>query len=479
MSHEESAARRLMVALGRTLAVAAVAAVAAPLTAFALAQPLHAQVTGQALTHALDSAARAHIDSPIVPGVSVAVVRGGEVLLQGGYGFVDLEWGVHTPAAGDASYEIGSVTKQFTAAAILLLVEEGKVDLDADLTEYLDFDTQGRTVTVRRLMDHTSGIRSYTEMPVFGTLATLDLPQDTLVRLVEAEPFDFEPGTAQIYNNSAFFFLGLIVESLSGQTYEDFVQERLFDPAGMTESYYCDEVAMRDRRAHGYDMAGPEELIRAQYLNHAWPYAAGSLCSTVADLVKWNRALHGGRILSDASYHEMTTARPLENGMPIGYAMGITDGMRGEIPINSHGGGINGFVSMLEWYPEQELSIVVLQNSTAPPGAGALASAFANLVLGPVPDHVEQPFDGSLAELEGTYRGIARGQMMQIDVRANGGQLEFTPEGADAPMVPTHIGDLTWATGGTRLIFRRVGDAIGELRFTGGSAHYVLERIDS
>ena len=109
-----------------------------------------AQVAGQALTHALDSAAQAHVESAIVPGVSVAVVRGGEVLLRKGYGFVDLEWGVRTPAEGDASYEIGSVSKQFTAAAILLLAEEGRIDLDADVTEYIDFDTRGRSIQIGR-----------------------------------------------------------------------------------------------------------------------------------------------------------------------------------------------------------------------------------------------------------------------------------------------------------------------------------------
>ena len=438
-----------------------------------------AQVTGRDLTHALDAAARAHVESVIVPGVSVAVVRGGEVLLQGGYGFVDLEWGVQTPLAGDASYEIGSVTKQFTAAAILLLEEEGKIDLDSDFTQYIDFNTQGRTVSVRRLLDHTSGIRSYTEMSAFAELSVLDLPRDTLVRLVEAEPFDFEPGTAQIYNNSAFFLLGLIIESLSGQSYEDFVQERLFDPAGMADSYYCHEALMRDRRAHGYDAVGPERLIRARYIDHAWPYAAGSLCSTVGDLVKWNRALHGGRLLSGASYEQMTTARPLEDGSIIGYAMGIGDGTRGGTPVSAHGGGINGFVSQLAWYPEHDLSIVVLQNSTAPPGAGALAAAFVDRVLGPEPEPVAEPYAGSLAELEGRYRGISRGRMMDVAVRENGDRLEFSEEEDDAPVVPTHVGDLTWASGEVRYIFRRVGGQVSELRFSAGSAHYVLERIGS
>ncbi|MDC0159836.1 beta-lactamase family protein [Gemmatimonadales bacterium] len=438
---------------------------------------VESQVRAPALTNALDSAVRSFVESPVVPGVSVAVVRGGEVLLQRGYGFVDLEWGVRTPVSGEASYEIGSVTKQFTAAAILLLVEEGKIDLDADFTHYIDFNSRGRVIPVRRLLDHTSGVRSYTDMSVFGALSISELPRDTLVRLVEAEPFDFEPGRAQIYNNSAFFILGLIIESLSGQNYEDFVQRRLFDPAGMTESYYCDEVGIRERRANGYDAVGPQQLIRARYLNHQWPYAAGSLCSTVADLVRWNRALHGGLILSDASYREMTTARPLENGMPIRYAMGISDAMRGRTPVHAHGGGINGFVSMLAWYPEHELTIAVLQNSTAPPGAGTLAETFANLVLGPVPEPVAQRYDGALTELEGVYRGIARGQTMGVRIRVIDGRLQIFREGEEKPAIPVYIGELTWVDRGTHYIFQRSDTGIAELRYTAGSAHYVLKRV--
>lgn len=429
------------------------------------------------LTAALDSATRAHVASPIIPGVSVAVVRGGEVLLQGGFGFVDLEWDVETPAEGTASYEIGSVTKQFTSASVLLLVEEGRLDLDADFTRYIDFDTQGRTVPLRRLLDHTSGIRSYTEMEVFGAIAVTDLPQDTLLRLVEAEPFDFEPGTAQIYNNSAYFILGLIIERVTGQSYEDFVQERLFDPAGMTESYYCDEEAMRERRAHGYDAVGPDQLIRARYLNHAWPYAAGSLCSTVSDLVKWNRALHGGRILSEASYREMTTARPLEDGTLIRYAMGIGDDERAGTPVRAHGGGINGFVSQLSWYPEHQLSIVVLQNSTAPPGAGGLAAVLADLVLGPVPDPVARPFAGSISELSGRYRGVSRGRMMEVEVGEEGGRLSFSEDGDDTPTMPVHVGNATWVEGNARFTFVREAGRVVELRVDVGSGHYVLERI--
>ena len=173
----------------RRLAVLAVAALAA----VAFPRPGAAQIQDRAtLVAALDSLARAHADEDGVAGVSVAVVRGADTLLLGGYGLVDLEWNVPTPRDASASYEIGSVTKQFTAAALLKLVEDGKVDLDADFTEYVDFDTRGHEIPVRRLLDHTSGIPGYTEMPVFGELAMKQLPRDSLVSLVEAEPFLFE-----------------------------------------------------------------------------------------------------------------------------------------------------------------------------------------------------------------------------------------------------------------------------------------------
>ena len=235
-----------------------------------------------ALVAALDSAARAHAEQEMVAGVSVAVVQGADTLLMAGYGSADLEWGVPTPPDGGASYEIGSVTKQFTAAAILLLAERGDLDLDADASTYVpEFDFKGRSVPLRRLLDHTSGIKGYTEMPVFGELAMMDLPRDTLVTLVESEPFEFEPGTAAIYNNSAYFLLGLVIEAVSGQSYEDFVAENLFGPLGMEDSYYCSESAIRQDRAHGYD-GTPDGLIRKRYLDHTWPYAAGSSCEPPA-----------------------------------------------------------------------------------------------------------------------------------------------------------------------------------------------------
>ncbi|KPJ84032.1 MAG: hypothetical protein AMS19_02215 [Gemmatimonas sp. SG8_23] len=459
---------------------------AAALAALALLAVQPAASRGQPtrdLQAALDSAVQQYVGSPIVPGVSVAVVRGEEVLLRRGYGLVDLEWDVATPADAGASYEIGSVTKQFTAAAVLLLAEEGLVDLDADFTDYVAFDTGGRTIPVRRLLDHTSGIESYTDMPVFGELTPFTLPRDTLLRLVEEEPFDFEPGTALIYNNTGFFVLGLIVEEVSGQAYEDFVAERLFEPAGMDDSYYCHHELWRGRRAHGYDAVGPERLIRARYLDHTWPYAAGSLCSTVDDLVKWNQALHGGDILGPESYAVMITPTPLVDGSPVRYAMGIANQEVGGRRVLAHGGGINGFTSHLAYYPDEELSVVVLQNSTAPPGPASLATDLVNLVLG-APDRPEPVvFEGDPSRFAGSYTGVGRGADLTVIVSVEDGDLMFRQHDArapepDEPMETLYRGGLTWSEGPTRLRFVEEGGRVTELRFEATSAHYVLKRSE-
>ena len=434
------------------------------------------EVPRSGLVAALDSVAAAHLQHELVAGVSVAVVRGTDTLLMKGYGLVDLEWDVPTPEDGSASYEIGSMTKQFTAAGILRLVEEGKLDLEADFTQYLPgFDTKGHRVPLRRLLDHTSGIRSYTEMPGFGELSMKKLPRDTLVSLVEAEPFDFEPGTALIYNNTAYFLLGLIIEAVTDQTYQEYLAGQFFGPLGMNDTYYCSERAVRERRAHGYD-GSPGGLVRKGYLDHTWPFAAGSLCSTVGDLVKWNQALHGGRVLAAESYQAMITPSPLEDGTPIRYAMGLGISGEGKHRAIAHGGGINGFLSDGRYYPEDGLIILVLQNSTGPQGPGALGAALAESVLGAAPELEAKPYAGDLNELVGSYSGPARGQHLTLEVTLDGDALVFIPEGTTHHMRPVHLEDLTWGMGTTRVWFLRNEGRVTELRLDQGSGHYVLKR---
>jgi CubicO group peptidase (beta-lactamase class C family) len=437
-----------------------------------------AQIRDRAqLVAKLDSAARAHVEHAMVAGVSVAVVRGPDTLLLRGYGYADLEWSLPTPPDASASYEIGSVTKQFTAAAIMKLVEAGKLDLDEDFTKYLpDFDTRGHRVPLRRLLDHTSGIKGYTEMPVFGEIATKALPRDTMIALVEAQPFEFEPGTAQIYNNSAFFLLGLVIEKVSGQSYEDYIAMQLFQPSGMRSSYYCSASAIRERKAHGYD-ASPQGLAHKRPLDHTWPYSAGSLCSTAGDMVRWNRALHGGLILKPASYEAMTTPMPLLDGSPLSYAMGLGVEDRAGRRIISHGGGINGYLSDVRYVRDEELVIVVLQNSTGPQGPNALASVFADLLLGPVPAPTPVPFTGALDSLIGEYAGPSRGRHLHMTVRMDGDQIVFSAPGQQTGTRAVHIGNGVWVNAGSRLRFVMSGGRAIELRLEQGAGHYVLKRI--
>ena len=315
-----------------------------PVLGLLLAADLSAQtLNGRFLDAAVDSIVEAHMAGGQVAGLTVAIDRGGDLLHHQGYGHADLELGVQTPL--DAVYEIGSVTKQFTAVLTLMLVEEGLLDLEADISEYPpSFDTGGRAVPLKRLLDHTSGMKGYTESPVFGEIVTQALPPDTLLRLMELEEWDFEPGYGVIYNNTAYFLLGRILEEVSGSEYADLLQERILMPLGMGDTYYCDPSRVVPNRAKGYQ-ASPDGLLRAPYLDHRWPFAAGSMCSTARDLIRWNQALHGGEVLSAESYRSLITPEPLADGTARLYAKGLGHDEGGYGEVIAHGGGIFGFLT--------------------------------------------------------------------------------------------------------------------------------------
>ncbi|WP_419943186.1 serine hydrolase domain-containing protein [Candidatus Palauibacter sp.] len=414
-------------------------------------------------------------------GMSIAVVRGADTLLIEEFGHADLELGVPTPP--DAVYEVGSVTKQFTAAAVLLLQEEGKLSLDDPLTKWLpDYPVGDRTVTVRRLLDHTSGIKGYTELRhLWAEIAPLELPRDTLVTLFSAEPFEFEPGTAMTYNNSAYFLAGLIIEAASGMSYEDFVEERLFGAAGMENSRYCHKDELVPNRARGYE-PGDDGLLPAPYLNHIWPYAAGSLCSTARDLMAWNQALHGdgegGEILSPESYRLMITPEPLLDGTELRYAKGVAitdrDGTKGI----RHGGGIFGFVTDLRYYPAEDLSIAVLINTAGGVASSDIAQQVEDVILGQRAEVMPIPFDGDAAPYAGRYEGPARGQRLVAEVGIEDGQLTIDAGPGSAGAL-TWLGGDTFGRGSTRFRFVRNADGVvDELRMDVTSGHYVLRRVE-
>jgi CubicO group peptidase (beta-lactamase class C family) len=426
-------------------------------------------------TSAIDAIIETPIKAGKVAGASIAVTRRGETIVSKSYGLADLEFEVPMPA--DASFEIGSVTKQFTAASILLLAERGKLSVDDDVTKHLpDYPTHGQQITIRHLLTHTSGIKGYTELPEFGDLMRLTKPRDRLVALFGEKPLDFPPGQALVYNNSAYFLLGLIIEKASGQTYADFVKANLFDKAGMPGSYYCSESAVRRHHAHGYD-ANNGTLVLKGFLSHTWPYAAGSLCSTASDMTAWLAALHGGRILSAESYKAMTTGTSLADGTKTRYGFGVGVAPLGGRAAIFHGGGINGFLSEADYYPESGLSVVVLLNTAGPVGPADLAQQIADAVLGAVPDR-PMTFTGDLSAFAGTYEGVGRGRATTVTIAAEAGAL--TMKGAGAPTAPaqtlTYHGGDTFGAKHTLVIFERDGGRVTRLRLDAVMGHYPLKK---
>ena len=419
----------------------------------------------------VDSIVEAAMSDGQAAGMSVAVAREGRILVDRTYGHADLELDVPTPP--DGVYEIGSVTKQFTSAAILQLWERGEVDLDADLTAYLpDFPTQGRQIPVRRLLDHTSGIRGYTEIPGFGDLSIRHVPRDTVVAFFASEPFDFEPGEAAIYNNSAYFLLGLIIEEASGLEYEEYVEEHLFRPAGMIHSSYCSETRITPRKVKGYQ-AGPEGLQHKGFLVHLHPYAAGSLCSSTRDLVRWTEALHDGRILGEEAYRIMVSGGSLNDGTELRYAAGLSlSPIRGHRAIH-HGGGINGFLTSLAWIPEEDLTVAVLVNTLGPVGPGGIVADIVEAMLGERPLETA-PFTGDPIRYEGSFQGVGRGQALRATfmVSEEGELMVRVGQGPAQPV--SYLGDETFALGNSRFTFEWDGDRVARVRADMGSMYSFL-----
>jgi CubicO group peptidase (beta-lactamase class C family) len=426
----------------------------------------------------LDSIAGRWVEGNYAVGIVAAVVKGNDTLLLKSYGRADVEWDVPMPL--DAMFVIGSVTKQFTAAAVLQLRDEGKLSLDDQITRWLpDFDTRGHTVTLRHLLGHTSGIGDFTETTEFGSLSTnIRFPRDSAYALLQRTPPQFAPGEIQIYNNSGFWLLGLVIEKASGMTYEDYVERQIFAPLGMTRSMYCHSEENVPRRAHGYFVSRDSVIRRAWTIAHTWPFAAGSLCSTVGDMVTWLQALHGGRVLSPASYAEFITPATLDDGTPLRYGMGLQVGPDPSgLMYIGHGGRAPGFWVEAGWYPEARMAVVVMINTVGPLDPQEVVTNLAAEVL----DWTMPPrkrFAGDPGPLVGRYVGPGRGEAMVIEVTETPQGPAFAIDGSPPRPIPW-IEGLTFGRGLPRLIFRRANGDTGpvtELRYSMPGAHVVLRK---
>ncbi len=300
---------------------------------------------------------------------SVLVAKGDQILLNQGYGSADLEWSV--PNSPATKFRLGSITKQFTAACILLLEERGKLKVSDPVKKYMqNAPAAWDKITIYQVLTHTSGIPSFTSFKDYKDSEAKSTTPEKLVERFRDKPLDFEPGTKWSYSNSGYVLLGYLLEKISGQTYQQFVEQSIFTPLGMKDSGYDSNSAIIMHRASGYT---PSEhgIINAGYIDMTIPFSAGALYSTSEDLLRWERGLFGGKVLHADSLKEMTT--PFKQDYAFGLQVRQVNG-RKEI---EHGGGIEGFNTELAYWPDDQLIVIVLGNLNggAPDEiAGALAA---------------------------------------------------------------------------------------------------------
>jgi CubicO group peptidase (beta-lactamase class C family) len=304
---------------------------------------------------------------------SVLVARGGEILLDQGYGQANREWGV--PNDGDTKFRLGSVSKQFTAVAILQLRERGLVDIDAPIRTWItDAPAAWDAITPRQLMAHTAGLPNVTALESFRAYKMQETTPEATLALFRDLPLDFPPGEGWAYSNSGYLLLSLIIEKAGGQTYADYVAEHIFRPLGMTDSGYDVSSAILPRRASGYTPAPGGGVINAEYVNMVVPQGAGALYSTTRDLLKWEQGLFGGRLLNAESMALLTT--PVRNGYALGLGVRPSEGG----VLLQHSGGIEGFNTWMGHDTGSDMTVIVLGNlnGPAPDRIGADLMTLAN-----------------------------------------------------------------------------------------------------
>jgi len=309
----------------------------------------------------IDDWLHAEIGRQRIPGLALAVVRDGRLVLAKGYGLASVE--LNVPATSQTVFEIGSLTKQFTATAIMMLVEEGKLGLDEKIHRRLaGLPHAWKDVTVRHLLTHTSGIASYTSLADFPRLTIAPVSLAEMIRTTGRFPREFAAGRGWQYSNTGYYLLGGIVEQASGQSYPEFLRTRIFRALGMHSTEVNDPRKLVAHRAAGYTLE-EDQLRNAPYIDMSWPYAAGAVLSNVIDLARWNSALLAGELLQPSSLEQMGTPVRLATGATIPYGFGWDLAPTNGRPTMAHGGSIPGFLTFMALYPQDRLAVIVLTNA--------------------------------------------------------------------------------------------------------------------
>ena len=340
-----------------------------------LALPLAAQLP-PADTAKIDAAAEKALADSGAPSVSVAVVKDGRIACLKAYG----------KARTEMRYSIGSVSKQFMAGAMLLLVQDGKLSLDDKVGRYLPNLTRAGEITIRQLLSHTSGYQDYYPLDYVAPFMQKPVTADEILKTWAGKPLDFDPGTRWQYSNTNYVAAGRILERVTGMSVEAFLQSRVFGPLGMTSVIDLDEKSLGESDAAGYTRFGLGPARRVAPEGRGWLFAAGELAMTAQDLARWDVSLIEHKLLTAGSLDTMMNPVRLKNGAPTGYALGVGVKDSDGHPMLQHGGAVSGFVSLNTVWPDEKAAVVVFANMDGSRAPEAITIEIAPLLVGEAED---------------------------------------------------------------------------------------------
>jgi D-alanyl-D-alanine carboxypeptidase len=362
-----------------------------------------------AVARKIDGDVKSLLHRYAVPGATVMMLRNGRVTFVEAYGSRDLRR--RLPARPDTFFEIGSITKQFTAASILQLQEAGKLQINRPLSDYLPDAPHAKEVTLRQLLTHTSGLHDYLDLPPrdVDRLASRPISYNDLIARVAPLPLDFEPGSRWSYSNTGYLLLGKVIETVSGQTYEGYLRRHILGPLQMKNTHTTADEARLPNAAIGYEHVDGK-LERAPIIDPGWAGAAGFLVAPMSDLAKWDAALRGGKVVSPASYREMATPFVTTKNGSADYGLGLfVDSAYGE-PRIGHTGGSLGFTTADEYFPRQDVRIIAFTNlgDNTPEAGEALTNVIFADLYPAIAAMAQKPAPGENAAITQTVRAAFR-----------------------------------------------------------------------
>jgi D-alanyl-D-alanine carboxypeptidase len=340
-----------------------------------------------------------------VPSASVAIVKNGQIAYLQAYGDARLD--PRTPARPEMRYSVGSISKQFTAAAILLLQEQGKLSLDDKVAKFIPELTRANEVTIRQLLSHTSGYQDYWPQDYVPPFMTQAISANRILDLWAHKPLDFDPGTRWQYSNTNYVIAGVIVEKASGMNLLDFLHQKIFDPLGMKSVSNTDQEKLGDSDPTGYMRYALGPLRPAPKEGKGWLFAAGELAMTASDLAKWDQSIIEQKVLKPSSYKEFETEVLLKNGAGTTYGLGVDVHLVSGRRVLEHDGEVSGFTAQNTIFPDEGVAIIVLTNQDAVAAPGQIAGDIAPLMF----PNEDAETAGKLNQAKNIFAGLQKGEI--------------------------------------------------------------------